>query len=164
MAIKYLVINHPETADIKTVLAYDAPPSAPGAGYLNFNLADGGTGVDLNLGYNSSTVSLAFTYGGYANFIAPTITDFEDGNGNAFGSTQGYISNVSIQNNTMNNANSGSADIVFDIQSNTSTPRSFNCVYTGDISHPSQSAGENIMNVTQNGQQLTTGKTGKNNI
>ena len=156
MAIKYLVINHPETADIKTVLAYDAPPSAPGAGYLNFNLADGGTGVDLNLGYNNQSISLAFTYGGYANFIAPTIGDFEDGNGSPFGSTQGYISNISIQNNTMFNANSGTADIVFDIQANTNTPRSFNCVYTGDIGHPSQSAGENIMNVTQNGQQITT--------
>lgn len=156
MAIKYLVINHPETADIKTVLAYDAPPSAPGAGYLNFNMADGTTGVDETLGYTSGTVTLAFTYGGYANFIAPTIGDFEDGNGNPFGSTQGYISNVSIQNNIMFGANSGSADIVFDIQENTSTPRSFNCVYTGDISHPSQSTGENILNVTQNGQQITT--------
>ena len=60
MAIKYLVINHPETADIKTVLAYDAPPSAPGAGYLNFNMADGTAGVDETLGYTSGTVTLAF--------------------------------------------------------------------------------------------------------
>lgn len=156
MAIKYLVINHPETADIKTVLAYDAPPSAPGAGYLNFNLADGGLGDDLVLGYNSQIVSLAFTYGGYANFIAPTIGDFEDGNGSPFGS-QSYISNISIQNNTMFNANSGTADIVFTIQANTGNARSFNCVYTGDISHPSQSAGENIMNVTQSGQSISPG-------
>ena len=94
MAIKYLVINHPETADIKTVLAYDAPPSAPGAGYLNFNLADGGMGVDQTLVSGSSTVTLTFAYGGYANFIAPVIQDFEDGSGNPFGATQFYISNV----------------------------------------------------------------------
>ena len=41
MAIKYLVINHEETANLKTVIAYDVPPAPLGVGYLNFDDADG---------------------------------------------------------------------------------------------------------------------------
>ena len=81
MAIKYLVINHEQTANLKTVIAYDVPPAPLGVGYLNFDDADGSASTaDISVastpvsGTNNYThqVGVSFEWGG----VVPQPADF----------------------------------------------------------------------------------------
>ena len=115
MATKYLVINHPYDADIKTVLAYDTPPVPVGAGFLNFDDSDGNTTgmntADINITLQAQMVSVPFTYGGAANFNPPVLSDFTVGSNNP-----SYVSNEAISLNS----GTGTGTLTFDVTDNTS--------------------------------------------
>ena len=149
MAIKYLVINHPYDADIKTVMAYDTPPVPVGAGFLNFDDSDGNTTgantADINITVQAQTVSVPFTYGGAANFNPPVIGQFAVGSNNP-----GYVTNEAISLNS----SAGTGTLTFDVtnnQSGTSTGRSIHITYTGDTTGVGQIPGHYRVTVLQAG-------------
>ena len=112
MATKYLVINHPYDANIKTVLAYDTPPVPVGAGFLNFDDSDGNNNTaDINVSVSAQTVSVPFTYGGDPNFNPPVIGQFTVGSNNP-----GYVSNEAISLNS----GAGTGVLTFDVTNNQS--------------------------------------------
>ena len=145
MAIKYLVINHPEDANVKTILAYDTPPAPVGAGFLNFDDSDGNNvTADINVGYAAQTVSVPFTYGGAANFTPPVIGDF------AVGAGAGYSSNYAISLNS----GAGTGVFTFDVGNNqggSSGGRAIHITYNGDTTGSGQTAGYNVVTVSQAG-------------
>ena len=146
MAIKYLVINHPYDADIKTVMAYDTPPVPVGAGWLNFNDSDGNNNTaDINITVQAQTVSVPFTYGGAANFNPPVIGQFAVGSNNP-----GYVTNEAISLNS----SAGTGTLTFDVtnnQSGSSSGRSIHITYSGDTTGTGQTAGFYRVTVLQAG-------------
>lgn len=163
MAIKYLVINHPQDATIKTVYAYDTPPGTPGAGYLNFTNSDGqNTTSDTTLAsINQQVVSVPYSYGGASGFIAPTSSDFQLFTGATFvsGLPSWVTVGPTIQSNTMTNQFNGTAVLTFTVSSNAgNTARSLNIDYIGDASHASQIAGHTRITITQPGDVANQGK------
>lgn len=146
MATKYLVINHPEEANIKTVLAYDIPPAPAGDGFLNFVDSDGdNTSADINVTLASQLVSVPFNYGGDSNAADPVINQFTVGSNNPT-----YVSNEAI---TLNGSN-GTGVLTFNVtnnQSGSSTGRSIHIDYNGQVSHSNQIAGHWRVTVLQAG-------------
>lgn len=146
MATKYLVINHPEDANIKTILAYDVPPVALGNGYLNFNDSDGNNNtVDINVTLSAQTVSVPFTYGGDSNAPAPVIGNFAVGTNNP-----AWVSNETV---TLNSGN-GTGTLQFDITNNqtgSSGGRTLHITYSGDTTHSNQTSGYYRVSVLQAG-------------
>ena len=146
MAIKYLVINHPQSGTIKTVLAYDAPPVAAGAGFLNFSDSDGNNNTaDINVSLSAQTVNVPFAYGGDSNAADPVIGDFTVGSNNP-----GYVTNEAISLNS----GAGTGVLTFDVtnnQSGSSTGRSIHITYSGDTTHSGQTAGYYRVTVLQAG-------------
>ena len=173
MAIKYLVINHEETANLKTVIAYDVPPAPLGVGYLNFDDADGSASTpDIVVGHtpvpgaNNYThqVGVSFEWGG----VVPQPGDFA-----LVGMTDaparlkktGYPADtgdvvVTTSGSAGTTGNTGSVTLLF--AENPDFAQTQNLVYSGNISHPNQNTtgtqGYNILDITQNGQQLNQGK------
>lgn len=148
MATKYLVINHPYDANIKTVLAYDTPPVPVGAGFLNFDDSDGNNNTaDINVSVSAQTVSVPFTYGGDPNFNPPVIGQFTVGSNNP-----GYVSNEAISLNS----GAGTGVLTFDVtnnQSGSSTGRAIHITYSGDTTASGQTAGHYRVTVLQAGGQ-----------
>ena len=173
MAIKYLVINHEQTANLKTVIAYDVPPAPLGVGYLNFDDADGNANTaDISVastpvsGTNNYThqVGVSFEWGG----VVPQPADFAlsgtPGNPAKLKKT-GYPADtgdvvVTTSGTAGTTGNTGSVTLLF--AENDGFAQTQNLVYSGNISHPDQNTtgtqGYNILDITQNGQQISQGK------
>ena len=151
MAIKYLVINHEETANLKTVIAYDVPPAPLGVGYLNFDDADGSASTpDIVVGHTPVPADFALT-GTSGNPAKLKKTGFPADTGDVVVSTSGAAGTT---------GNTGSVTLLF--AENPDFAQTQNLVYSGNISHPNQNTtgtqGYNILDITQNGQQLNQGK------
>ncbi len=173
MAIKYLVINHEETANLKTVIAYDVPPAPLGVGYLNFDDADGDA--------NTSDISVVATpVSGTNNYVHQVGVSFEWGgvepqagnfalsgtNGNPaklktvdYPAETGAV-DVQLSGTPGTTGNTGSVTLLF--AENDGFAQTQNLVYSGNISHPDQNTtgtqGYNILDIRQNGQQFSQGK------
>tara|TARA_B100001287_G_C22564764_1_gene473259 strand:- start:176 stop:646 length:471 start_codon:yes stop_codon:yes gene_type:complete len=138
---KYLVLNHPQDANLKTVLAYQYPGVTLQSGYLNFDDATSSS-VDIIHGQSGETTTNTFLFGD----VVPTI--------NEFNSNQAWcvISNLQI---VSTNPGVGSIDIT--TANNTGSPqnptfnRDADVTYTGDISASGQNTGENKLDVRQSG-------------
>ena len=173
MAIKYLVVNHEQTANVKTIIAYDTPTVPLGASFLNFDDASGDANTaDVYVvsnpvsGTNNFThqVQVDFAWGG----STPVGTDFSLGVNTTFvrlkktdypADTGDVVVNVV---STSPNIGTGSVTLLF--AENTGAAKTANLVYR-DISlltHPNQDAGinqpKNILDITQNGQTFGGGK------
>lgn len=149
MATKYLVINHPYDANIKTVLAYDTPPVPVGAGWLNFDDSDGNTTgantPDINITLQAQPVSVPFTYGGDPNFNPPVIGQFTVGSNNP-----AWVSNEAISLNS----SAGTGVLTFDVTNNSSgssSGRILHITYTGDTTGSGQTPGYFRVSVLQAG-------------
>tara|TARA_B100000767_G_scaffold271215_1_gene296378 strand:- start:84 stop:554 length:471 start_codon:yes stop_codon:yes gene_type:complete len=155
MALRYLVINHPQDADVKTILAYDTPTVVAPTGFLNFDDSDdNASSVDVTLpGTGAQTVTLDFTYGGSSNYPPqPVIGDF------TFTPTTG----VSAEQVTLNSG-AGTGTLQYTMGSNNagnSTERETDITFTADISNANQLTNRHIITVKQPGnfQQGNQGK------
>lgn len=173
MAIKYLVINHEQTANVKTIIAYDTPVIPLGASYFNFTDADGDPNtadVDVVhtpvIGTNNFThqVQVNFAWGGQV----PVGSDF------ALGSNQSswvrlkktdYPADTGdvVVNVTSTSPNIGTGHVTLLFAENEDVAKSTNLTFS-DISlltHPNQNDGSggagqphNILDISQNGQDL----------
>ena len=147
MATKFLVINHPEDANIKTILEYTAPPVAAGDGFLNFDDSDGdNTIMDIGpIPYAAQLVMVPFTYGGDSNAVDPVISQFSVGSNNP-----SYVTNETIALNS--GAGTGMLSFnVGDNQGGSSSGRAIHIDYNGQVGHPSQIAGHWRVTVVQAG-------------
>jgi len=173
MAIKYLVINHEQTANVKTIIAYDTPAVPLGASFLNFTLADGDANTaDVDVPHTPVVGTNNFTHQVEAHFdwggSTPVGTDFSLGVNQTWvrlkktdypADTGDVVVNVV---STSPNVGTGHVTLLF--AENQSTPKSTNLVYR-DLSlltHPNQSSaggqGHNILDISQNGQEQITVK------
>lgn len=146
IAYKYLIFNHPETANVKTVLKYAYPQVSLQPGYLNFDDADAGDGVDVTYNQAGGTFTVDFEYGG----PDPVIGDFT--------SDQAWciINNLTLVNNVM--PKSGTLELIINANSGfLASTRAADVEYTGDISSSSQESGRQKLDVRQTGLTQTSG-------
>ena len=146
IAYKYLIFNHPETANVKTVLKYAYPQVSLQPGYVNFDDADGGNGVDVTYSQGGGTFTVDFEYGG----PDPVIGDFT--------SDQAWctINNLTLVNNV--SPKSGTLELILSANGgNLASARSADVEYTGDISSSLQESGRQKLDVRQNGITQTSG-------
>lgn len=176
MAIKYLVVNHEQTANVKTIIAYDTPAVPLGASFLNFDDADGDANTaDISVastpvsGTNNFTheVQVDFAWGG----ATPVGTDFSLGVNTSFVrlkktgfGTSNPDSGDVVVNVVSTSPNVGTGSVTLLFAENTGAAKTANLEYR-DISlltHPNQNAGinqpKNILDITQNGQTFGGGK------
>ena len=173
MAIKYLVINHEQTADVKTIIAYDTPVIPLGSSFLNFELADGDPDTaDVSVAHTPVSGTNNFTHQVQVNFAwggqTPVGADF------ALGTLTSswvrlmktdYPANTGdvVVNVVSTSPGYGTGYVTLLFAENEGSARSTNLTFR-DISlltHPNQidgalSAGQphNILDISQNGQQI----------
>ena len=177
MAIKYLVINHEQTADVKTIIAYDTPAVPLGASFLNFDAADGDANTaDISVvstpvsGTNNFTheVVVNFAWGGQTpigtDFSLGTNTQFVRLKKTGFGTSNPDTGDVVVNVvSTAPNIGTGSVTLLF--AENTDVAKTANLVFSDAtlLTHPNQNAGtnqsHNILDITQNGQTFSGKKT-----
>ena len=177
MAIKYLVINHEQTANVKTIIAYDTPVVPLGASFLNFDLADGDPNTaDVDVvhtpvvGTNnfSHEVQVNFSWGG----ATPVGTDFSLGVNHSSWvrlKKTGYPDDTGdvVVNVVSTSSGIGTGHVTLLFAENEGFPRSTNLTFR-DISlltHPNQNDGSgaagqpyNVLDISQNGQEVVVGK------
>ena len=174
MAIKYLVINHEQTANVKTIIAYDTPPVPLGASFLNFDLADGDPNTpDVDVPHTPVTGTNNFAHEEVVNFAwggqQPVGSDFDLGYNHSswvrFKKT-GYPADTGdvVVNITETSPNVGTGSVTLLFAENDGFPRSGDLTFR-DISlltHPNQintgSQPANILDISQNGQEQVVGK------
>lgn len=181
MAIKYLVINHEQTANVKTIIAYDTPAVPLGASFLNFDDADGDPStVDVDVDHTpiGSTGPGNFTHQEQVSFAwggqTPVGTDFALGANQSswvrLKKTDFPADTGDVVVNVVSTApNIGTGYVTLLFAENTGVARSTQLTFGGDgstLTHPNQNDGSatggqphNILDITQNGQQLVVGKT-----
>lgn len=122
---KYLVFNHPEDANIKTILAYEYPSVSLQPGYLNFDNATSSTTIDVTYSTASQTVTEDFTWGG------PTPVESD------FATTQSWLT---VGNLVIDQAaGTGSIDVTVTWNGSPNTSNRYGEVqYGGDTSSPNQ--------------------------
>ena len=177
MAIKYLVINHEQTANVKTIIAYDTPAVPLGASFLNFDLADGDpNSADVDVPHTPVTGTNNFTHEVQANFAwggqTPVGSDFSLGYNNDSWvrlKKTGFPANTGdvVVNVVSTSPNVGTGYVTLLFAENDGFPRSTNLVFS-DISvltHPNQNDGSgslgqshNILDISQSGQEQVVGK------
>jgi len=138
---RYLILNHPQDANLKTVLKYQYPSQTLNQGFLNFDDATSGA-VDIIHSMGGETTTNTFMFGGQT----PDINDFTSSQ------TWCTISNLVI---ISTNPGVGSIDIT--TANNNGSPqnptfqRDADVTYTGDTSASGQNTGENKLDVRQSG-------------
>lgn len=146
IAYKYLIFNHPETANVKTVLKYAYPQVSLQPGYLNFDDADGGNGVDVTYSQGGGTFTVDFEYGG----PDPVMADFT--------SDQSWctINNLTLVSTQM--PKTGTLELVLSSNGGiNANARSADIIYIGDISSSLQESGRQKLDVRQNGITQSSG-------
>ena len=146
IAYKYLIFNHPETANVKTVLKYAYPQVSLQPGYVNFDDADSGSSYDVTYGQSGGTFTVDFEYGG----PDPVIGDFT--------SDQSWctINNLTLVNNV--SPKSGTLELIIGSNSGPfASTRSADVEYTGDISSSLQDSGRQKLDVRQQGAAIDPG-------
>ena len=130
---KYLVLNHADTPNVKTILKYQYPDAPATAGYVHFTSTDpltatsSGTGFVVDFDYAGTTpIESQFTISDSWITIATFSIDTANNEG-----TMG----VSVS------ANSG----------NTSTARTGTITFSGDISGATSATNNNVLTINQNG-------------
>ena len=142
---KYLVFNHPEDANIKTILAYEYPSISLQPGYLNFTNATSSGTIDVTYSTASQTVTENFDWGG------PTPTESD------FATTQPWltVSNLSIDQSN----GTGSIDVTVTYNGTPGTSNRYGEVqYGGDTSSSNQitysTHDASTLDVKQNGNTI----------
>lgn len=143
IAYKYLIFNHPNTANVKTVLKYAYPQVSLQPGYVNFDDADAFNTSDVTYGNNGGTYTVDFEYGG----PDPVIGDFT--------SDQSWctINNLTLVNTVM--PKTGTLELIIGANGGPfASTRSADVEYVGDISSSLQESGRQKLDVRQTGAQV----------
>lgn len=146
IAYKYLIFNHPNTANVKTVLKYAYPQVSLQPGYVNFDDADAGNSYDVTYPQSGGTFIVDFEYGG----PDPAIGDFT--------SDQSWctINNLTLTNTQM--PKTGELELIISANGgNLATTRSADVEYVGDISGSLQESGRQKLDIRQSGAAVSSG-------
>jgi len=144
---KYLIFNHPQNANLKTVLKYQYPNIQLSQGYFNWDEASPSNSNDVTPPYvkYGETRTHQFTWGGNVPVLAN------------FSSTQSWCTVGNLQ---INGTNSGTGSLDITCSDNSlnqfSNQRTVDVEFVGDISGANQISGAEKLDIMQYGNQYNT--------
>ena len=130
---KYLVLNHADTPNVKTILKYQYPDAPATAGYVHFTSTDPLTATSSGAGF-----VVDFDYAG--------TTPIES----QFTISDSWITIATFSIDTANNEGTMGVSVSAN-SGNTSTARTGTITFSGDISGATSATNNNVLTINQNG-------------
>lgn len=138
---KYLVLNHADTHNVKTILKYQYPDVPATPGYVHFTSTDPLTATSSGAGY-------------VVNFDYAGTTPIES----QFTISDSWITIATFSTDTANNTGTMGVSVAAN-SGNTSTTRSGTITFSGDISGATSGTNNNELTITQSGNMAQTSPT-----
>ena len=142
---KYLVLNHADTPNVKTILEYQYPDAPATAGYVHFTGSDPQT-------YSSGSQNgmlIPFEYGGTAPILSQFIA--------ATSASPTWITIISVSTDPTTTPMRGSINIDINANSgNTSTARTGTITFSGDNSGATSATNNYVLTISQNGNMTNS--------
>ena len=135
---KYLVLNHADTPNVKTILEYQYPDAPATAGYVHFTSTDPLTATSSGAGF-----VVDFDYAG--------TTPIES----QFTISDSWITIATFSIDTANNEGTMGVSVSAN-SGNTSSARRGTITFSGDISCATSATNNNVLNINQNGNMTNS--------
>ena len=135
---KYLVLNHADTPNVKTILKYQYPDAPATAGYVHFTSTDPLTATSSGAGY-------------VVNFEYAGTTPIES----QFTISDSWITIATFSIDTANNEGTMGVSVSPN-SGNTSTARTGTITFSGDNSGATSATNNNVLTINQNGNTVNS--------